>query len=131
MYDLFGDGRTALKTSWSRYYRNYDGDIAANAYGRAGERSENRAWFDRNLIAGTNTPSGAAVTVLCPGVRVLPTDCDGIAQDNEIGISPSGGAFARPPPHWSLCRTSNNRDSDARALVRWPARRQVTSNEPM
>ena len=40
VYDLFGDGRTALKTSWSRYYRNYDGDIAANAYGRAGERSE-------------------------------------------------------------------------------------------
>ena len=40
VYDLFGDGRTALKTSWSKYYRNYDGDIAANAYGRAGERSE-------------------------------------------------------------------------------------------
>jgi carboxypeptidase family protein len=96
VYDLFGDGRTALKTSWSKYYRNYDGDIAANAYGRAGERSELRAWFDRNLVPGTSVPSGAAVTVLCPGVRVLPTDCDGIAQDNEIGISPSGGAFANP-----------------------------------
>jgi hypothetical protein len=96
VYDLFGDGRTALKTSWSKYYRNYDGDIAANAYGRAGERSENRNWFDRNLVPGTNNPSGAAVTVLCPGVRVLPTDCDGIAQDNEIGLSPSGGTFANP-----------------------------------
>jgi hypothetical protein len=96
VYDLFGDGRTALKTSWSKYYRNYDGDIAANAYGRAGERSELRTWLDRNLVPGTNTPTGAAVTVLCPGVRVLPTDCDGIAQDNEIGISPSGGAFANP-----------------------------------
>ena len=58
VYDLFGDGRTALKTSWSKYYRNYDGDIAANAYGRAGERSELRTWLDRNLITGTNTPSG-------------------------------------------------------------------------
>ena len=58
VYDLFGDGRTALKTSWSKYYRNYDGDIAANAYGRAGERSEMRTWLDRNLIAGTNTPTG-------------------------------------------------------------------------
>jgi hypothetical protein len=96
VYDLFGDGRTAVKASWSKYYRNYDGDIAANAYGRAGERSENRNWFDRNLIAGTNTPTGAPVTVLCPGVRVLPTDCDGIAQDNEIGTSPSGGAFSNP-----------------------------------
>ena len=96
VYDLFGDGRTALKTSWSKYYRNYDGDIAANAYGRAGERSEMRTWLDRNLVAGTNTPTGAAATVLCPGVRVLPTDCDGVAQDNEIGTSPSGGAFANP-----------------------------------
>jgi hypothetical protein len=96
VYDLFGDGRTALKTSWSRYYRNYDGDIAANAYGRAGERSERRAWFDRNLNPGTNIPTGNPVAVLCPGARVVPTDCDGIAQDNEIGISPSGGAFANP-----------------------------------
>ena len=86
VYDLFGDGRTALKTSWSKYYRNYDGDIAANAYGRAGERSERRTWLDADLVPGTNTRSG----------RVLPTNGDGIAQDNEIGISPSGGAFANP-----------------------------------
>ncbi len=96
VYDLFGDGRTALKGSWSKYYRNYDGDIAANAYGRAGERSERRTWLDRNLVSGTNTPTGSPATVLCPGVRVLPTDCDGVAQDNEIGTSPSGGAFANP-----------------------------------
>ena len=63
VYDLFGDGRTALKGSWSKYYRNYDGDIAANAYGRAGERSEMRTWLDRNLVTGTNNPSGAAATV--------------------------------------------------------------------
>ena len=57
VYDLFGNGRTALKTSWSKYYRNYDGDIAAGAYGKAGERSENRQWFDIDLIPGTNTPT--------------------------------------------------------------------------
>ena len=55
-----------------------------------------RTWLDRNLVAGTNTPSGALPRCLCPGVRVLPTDCDGVAQDNEIGLSPSGGAFANP-----------------------------------
>jgi hypothetical protein len=90
VYDLFGDGRTALKTSWSKYYRNYDGDIAANAYGRAGERSERRQWFDADLIPGT-LPG----TVMRSG-RVLSTNGDGIAQDNEIGPSPSSGAFANP-----------------------------------
>jgi hypothetical protein len=83
-YDLFGSGKTALKTSWARYYRNYDGDIAAGIYGNAGERSENRTWLDFDLIPGTNTRSNIP----------RPTDNDGIAQDNEIGISPSGGAFA-------------------------------------
>jgi carboxypeptidase family protein len=84
VYDLFGDGRTALKGSWSKYYRNYDGDIAANAYGRAGERSERRLWRDCALNA---------VGTACSGV-VLPNSGDGIAQDHEIGPSPSGGAFA-------------------------------------
>jgi Carboxypeptidase regulatory-like domain len=83
-YDLFGNGKTALKTSWARYYRNYDGDIAAGIYGNAGERSENRQWFDVDLVPGTANRSNIA----------KPTDNDGIAQDNEIGPSPSGGAFA-------------------------------------
>jgi hypothetical protein len=83
-YDLFGTGRTALKASFARYYRNYDGDIAAGIYGNAGERSENRTWLDVDLIPGTDNRSNIP----------KPTDNDGIAQDNEIGISPSGGAFA-------------------------------------
>ena len=90
VYDLFGDGRTALKTSWSKYFRNYDGDIAAGPYGKAGERSETRQWFDVDLIvdqaAGRNTRSGIP----------KPTDGDGIAQDNEIGFSPSNGTFSAP-----------------------------------
>ena len=77
---------TAVKGSWSKHYRNYDGDIAANAYGRAGERSERRAWFDVDLVPGTDTRSGIA----------KPTDNDGAAQDNEIGRSPSTGTFSSP-----------------------------------
>ena len=54
VYDLFGDGRTALKTSWSKYFRNYDGDIAAGPYGKAGERSERRAVVRPRSHPGTN-----------------------------------------------------------------------------
>jgi hypothetical protein len=96
VYDLFGDGRTALKTSWSKYFRNYDGDIAAGAYGKAGERSENRQWFDLDLLPGTNTRRVGAIACGTPGAKVLPTDCDGAAQDNEIGTSPSNGGFSAP-----------------------------------
>jgi hypothetical protein len=83
VYDLFGDGRTALKTSFSKYHRQYDADPAL-VYANAGLRQENRNWFD--------CPLNAAGTA-CSGV-VLPTTNDGIAQDSEIGPSPSGGNFA-------------------------------------
>jgi len=83
VYDLSGDGRTALKTSFSKYHRQYDADPAL-VYADAGLRQENRNWFD--------CPLNAAGTA-CSGV-VLPTTNDGIAQDSEIGPSPSGGNFA-------------------------------------
>jgi hypothetical protein len=84
VYDLFGDGRTALKTSFSKYHRQYDADPFL-VYADAGLRSENRNWFDCALNA-----AGTA----CSGV-VLPTNNDGIAQDSEIGPSPSGGNFGQ------------------------------------
>jgi Carboxypeptidase regulatory-like domain len=83
VYDLFGDGRTALKTSFSKYHRQYDADPFL-VYADAGLRQENRNWFD--------CPLNAAGTA-CSGV-VLPTTNDGVAQDSEIGPSPSGGNFA-------------------------------------
>ncbi len=45
VYDLFGDGRTALKTNFSKYHRQYDADPAA-AYSPIGILSERRNWFD-------------------------------------------------------------------------------------
>jgi hypothetical protein len=82
VYDLFGDGRTALKTNFSKYHRQYDADpflVCADA----GLRSENRNWFDVDLVPGTvNTRSGVP----------MPTDGDDIVQDNEIGAgSPTFG----------------------------------------
>jgi hypothetical protein len=85
VYDVFGNGRTALKTSFSKYHRQYDADPAL-VYADAGLRSELRNWFDVDLVPGTvNTRSGVA----------RPTDNDGSAQDNEIGTgSPTFGARA-------------------------------------
>ena len=73
-YDLFGTGKTALKTSWSRYFAQNRTAFAAQ-YAKAGLVNETRNWFDADLVAGTSTRSGVARA----------TDNDGIAQDNEIG----------------------------------------------
>jgi len=82
VYDLFGDGRTALKTNYSKYYRQYDAD-PATAYSPVGLTSENRNWFDCILNAAGTACSGQASA----------TNNDGIVQDHEIGPSPSGGNF--------------------------------------
>jgi hypothetical protein len=84
VYDLFGDGRTALKTSFSKYHRQYDADPFL-AYADAGLRQENRNWFDCVLNAAGSACSGEA----------NPFNNDGIAQDHEIGPSPSGGNFGQ------------------------------------
>ena len=75
-YDLFGDGRTAIKGNWSRYYERLTGGFA-NTY-TPGVQSESRNWFDCDLNAARNACSTAT----------LATNGDDIAQDNEIG--PSG-----------------------------------------
>ncbi|MCM3879401.1 MAG: TonB-dependent receptor, partial [Vicinamibacterales bacterium] len=72
-YDLFGDGRTAVKAGWSKYYEPLTGGFA-DTYA-PGVANENRNWFD----CAINTAGTA-----CSGVA-LPTNNDGIAQNNEIG----------------------------------------------
>jgi Carboxypeptidase regulatory-like domain/TonB-dependent Receptor Plug Domain len=83
-YDLFGDGRTALKGGWGVYYQQQTGNFAQNYTTSA--VSENRNWFDCDInAAGTG----------CSGVS-LPTNGDGIAQLNEIGPSRNPGFGTRP-----------------------------------
>ena len=82
VYDLFGDGRTALKTNYSKYYRQYDAD-PSTAYSPVGLTSETRNWFDCVLNAAGTACSGAASVF----------NNDGIVQDSEIGPSPAGGNF--------------------------------------
>jgi hypothetical protein len=78
-YDLFGDGKTALKASVSKYHSQLTG-LMADRYNEMANLTDTRNWFDADLIPGTSTRSGV----------VLATNGDGIAQDNEIG--PSGNA---------------------------------------
>ena len=79
-YDLFGDGRTALKASFSRYLDPLTGGFA-DRYS-PGAANETRNWFDCTINAAGNA---------CAGGAALPTDRDDIAQAHEIG--PGGATF--------------------------------------
>jgi hypothetical protein len=80
-YDLFGNGRTALKASFSRYLDPLTGGFA-DRYS-PGAANETRNWFDCTINAAGN----ACAT----GIPALPTDRDDIAQAHEIG--PGGATF--------------------------------------
>ena len=84
VYDLFGDARTALKFSASKYMRPIIDEITIR-YSPAFRSSDRRDWTDVDYIPGTSTPSGL----------VLSTNGDDIAQKNEIGPSnnPNFGDF--------------------------------------
>jgi hypothetical protein len=78
VYDLFGNARTALKVSASRYASQYGvGQVAP--FNPISSGNDTRNWFDCALIPGTSTCD--------PALKNLATNGDGIAQDNEIGPS--------------------------------------------
>ena len=74
-YDLFGDGKTALKFGANRYMRPMAGSFVKRYNPIRGLATDTRDWFDVDLIPGTSIKSGI----------VRPTDRDDIVQDNEIG----------------------------------------------
>jgi Carboxypeptidase regulatory-like domain len=76
VYDLTGNARTALKGSVNKYNRAYTTDFA-NRYDPLALQSDTRNWSDCDYVPGTSNCS----------TLVLPTNRDGIAQDNEIGPS--------------------------------------------
>jgi hypothetical protein len=73
--DLTGDAKTALKGSVNKYNRAYSTDFA-DRYDPLALQSDTRNWSDCDYLSGTSTWSSL----------VLPTNRDGIAQDNEIGL---------------------------------------------
>jgi len=73
-YDLFGNGRTALKVSAGKYYVQHTG-FWTKVYANSGQSTDSRAWFDCDINA-----AGSACSALA-----LATNNDGIVQNNEIG----------------------------------------------
>jgi hypothetical protein len=85
VYDLFGDAKTAVKFSASKYLTQLS-SLQMLPYNPISSAGDTRLWSDTDVIPGTTTPSG----------RPLATNGDGIAQDNEIG--PSGNSrFGKAP----------------------------------
>jgi carboxypeptidase family protein len=68
-YDLFGDGKTALKANFGKYMTP-DVSTFANLFNPLATFTDTRTWTDTDLAG-----------------RPLPTNGDNIAQDNEIGPS--------------------------------------------
>jgi hypothetical protein len=97
-YDLFGNGRTALKAGWGKFYQQQTGNYASNYVTSA--VNESRNWFDCDINAAATGCSTLA----------LGTNGDGIAQLNEIGPSKNPTFGTRPdrnPDPNGLKRESN------------------------
>ncbi|MEO8681076.1 MAG: TonB-dependent receptor, partial [Vicinamibacterales bacterium] len=75
-YDLTGDAKTAIKAGVNKYNRNFTLDFAQR-YDPLALQSDTRNWSDCDYLPGTSTCSPLT----------LPTNRDGIAQNNEIGPS--------------------------------------------
>ena len=73
-YDVFGNAKTALRASASKYTFQNSTDIASR-YNPMSQATDRRNWFDCDVVPGTSTCSSA----------VLSTNRDGVPQDNEIG----------------------------------------------
>ena len=95
MYDLFGNAKTALKFSASKYATQLSA-ISMLGYNTVSGTGDRRTWLDCDFVPGTSTCSG----------RALPTSNDGIAQDNEIGPSnnPIFGSSVAATPDPNLAR---------------------------
>jgi hypothetical protein len=103
-YDLFGDGRTALKFAANVYTRPMAGSFAKRYNPLRGTETDVRDWFDVELIPGTATRSGVS----------RPTDRDNIVQDWEIGPR-NNAAFGIAPDRRPIegIRRETNRELTA------------------
>ena len=102
VYDLFGDARTAVKFSVSRFVLPHVHGFA-RPYHPITTRRENRDWFDCALNPAIHTDGAFGSTADCAtaahltGAGLSPdymlTNGDDIAQDHEIGLLGNGAVF--------------------------------------
>jgi len=99
VYDMFGDGKTAVKFGANKYVMPAGGSFA-DRYNAMRNASENRAWNDCAYLPGTQTCDPTQVGA--PGWH------DDIAQDNEIGPgSATFGTSAQRNPAPDISRAYN------------------------
>ena len=98
VYDLTGDAKTALRASVNKYNIS-QATTFAERYDPASFASDVRNWSDCDYLPGTSTCSPL----------VLPTNRDGIAQNNEIGPSNNAlfGVASTRRPDPDIKRTYN------------------------
>jgi hypothetical protein len=87
-YDLFGNGKTALKAGWNRYVSIAGVEAWSDRYAPASFDQDDRPWFDVALDPATGRlPAGCTLAnpAACP--NPYGTNGDDIAQDWEIGPS--------------------------------------------
>lgn len=92
VYNLTGDAKTAVKASINKYNRQFTSGFGL-LYDPSTLQNDVRNWSDCDYVPGTSR---------CSGV-VLPTNGDGVAQNNEIGPSNNSrfgeGAARRSDPN--------------------------------
>ena len=99
VYDVTGDGKTAIKFGANKYMAPAGGSFA-DRYNPMRNASETRNWSDCAYLAGTSTCDPALIGA--PGYH------DDIAQDNEIGPgTPTFGLSASRNPAPNIKRGYN------------------------
>jgi hypothetical protein len=105
VYDVFGDGKTAVKFGANEYVRPYAGSFAKtyNPMGTTAANTDTRDWLDCALIYVANKPTCDPALIGAPGYH------DGVVQDNEVGPSnnPSFGLAAPRQPIAGIKRPTN------------------------
>ena len=102
VYDLFGDARTALKFSASRFVRPYTSGFGRR-YHPIGNRRDTRDWFDCALnpaihadgALGSTADCATADQLMAVGLSTdyMTTNGDDIVQDHEIGLLNNSAIF--------------------------------------
>jgi hypothetical protein len=103
VYDVFGDGKTAVKFAANQYVRPMAGSFAKTYNPMNTANTDTRDWFDCALLAGAST------STCNPALIGTPTYHDNVVQDNEVGPNNNAlfGTAANRKPIAGIKRETN------------------------